>query len=90
MIVKIGRVELTEEEAQKIYEEGKYIVAASKIYQVHYSKNAGWCGSVVYKEPYGKAFTRRGRFYVMGGEEVNRMLERELLSKEKEGFSPLF
>lgn len=79
MIVKIGRVELTEEEAQKIYEEGKYIVAASKIYQVHYSKNAGWYSSVVYKEPDGKSFTRRGRFYVMGGEEVNRMLERELL-----------
>ena len=79
MIVKIGRVELTEEEAQKIYEEGKYIVAASKIYQIHYSRNAGYYGSVVYKEPYGKSFTRRGRFYVMSGEEVNRMLERELL-----------
>ena len=49
MIVKIGRVELTEEEAQKIYEEGKYIVAASKIYQIHYSRNAGYYGSVVYK-----------------------------------------
>lgn len=79
MIVKIGRVELTEEEAQKIYEEGRYIVAASKIYQVHYSRSAGWHGSVIYKEPYGKAFTKRGRFYVMSGEEVNQMLKIELL-----------
>lgn len=79
MIVKIGRVELAEEEAQRIYEEGKYIVAASKIYQVHYSRNAGWYGSMVYKEPYGKRFTRKGRFHIISGEEVNRMIKIELL-----------
>ena len=79
MIVKIGTVELFEEEAEKIYQEQKYIVTSTKIYQVHYSRNYGYYGSIVYRAPKGERMTRRGRFFVFDGKEANRLIGFELL-----------
>lgn len=71
-IVKIGNVELTPEEAEKYYSDGKYIVTYSKIYQLFYS--------AAQKTVYGQAIftqagmTRRGRFFAMDGETVNHLV----------------
>lgn len=75
-IVKIGRVELLESDAQKMYEENKYIVTYSAIYQLFYSVNAGIYGHKIYQVPTkGKGgLTRRGRFYAMDGKTVNHVL----------------
>lgn len=71
-IVKIGTVELTEEEAYKMYEEGKYIVTYSKIYQLFYSAaQKRVYGQQIYSQ---KGLARRGRFYSMDGETVNHIL----------------
>lgn len=72
-IIKIGTVELTEAEADRLYEEGKYIVTYSKIYQLHR-------GGRGYPHVYGqqvyhsKGMTRRGRFHALTGKEVNDLV----------------
>ncbi len=76
-IVKIGTVELTEQEAEKILQSGKYIVTYSRIFQVFHSPNAGYYGREVYYQP---KMARRGRFHVMAGSEINRMLGIQLLN----------
>lgn len=82
-IIKIGRVELLESEALKMYNDKKYIITYSKIYQLFYSKNAGVYGSVIYQMPTKGTggFTRRGRFFAMDAETVNHLLGFELLAR---------
>lgn len=74
--VRIGAVELAEEEAFKIYEEGKLIVTYSKIYQLFYSRPYGGVyGQPIYSRPMrGQGLAKRGGFYIMDGAEVNRLL----------------
>lgn len=71
-IVKVGTVELTFDEAFNIYQAGKYIVSYSGVYQLFYSVAQNQVSSrKVYNE---KGIARRGRFYVMDGKEVNRII----------------
>ena len=64
-MVKIGPVELTEQEAENLYKEEKFIVTYGKIYQVCYSPNAGYYGLCVYTKPTkGIGLVKRGRFIV--------------------------
>ena len=77
---KAGSVELTEKEAFRIYEEKKYIVTSTAIYQPHFSQPQ----SAVY---FSKVFTvkgmaRRGRFYTLTAAQINRILGEELLIEE--------
>lgn len=78
-IVKIGRVELTPEEAEQFYQEGKYIVTYGCIYQLFYSvaqKNV--YGQVIYRQP---GLTRKGRYFAMDAETVNHLVGHELVRK---------
>lgn len=77
MIVRIGTVELTEEEAEQIQRSGKYIVTYSRIFQVCYSLAAGWYGHELYYQP---KMAKRGRFHVMTGAAINKMLGFQLLN----------
>lgn len=79
MIIKIGNVELTEEEAYRLYTERKYIVTYSRIYQLHFSENlkGNIYGTEIY---YCKGMARRGRYFAMDANTVNNLLGFELVS----------
>lgn len=71
-IIRIGTVELTEQEAQQYYDDGKYIVTYSKIYKlVRTARNPEIHGHVVYT---AKGMTRRGRFFAMDAATVNHLV----------------
>ena len=78
-IVKIGTVELTADEAFRLYENHKYIVTYSKIYQLFYSQ-AQQCvyGRPIYESP---GLARRGRFHTLTGAEINRLLGVQLVNE---------
>ena len=82
-IIRIGRVELTEDDARKLYEEGKYILTYSKVYAVCYSKNAGYYGHEVYRTTTKGCggMCRRGRFHALTAAEVNNILGYKLLQE---------
>lgn len=80
-IIKIGSVELYESEVQKLYEAKKYLVCYKKIWQIHYSQNAGYYGQCVYTETKGN-LAKRGRFHTMSASEVNHLLGFNLLNEE--------
>lgn len=82
-MVKIGNVQLTQEEAEKIYTSNrKYLVTYNKIYAIHHSTNAGYYGSVVYQlTKKGEHFTKRGRFFAYPASEVNHLLGFNLLQE---------
>ena len=69
-IVKIGSVELTEQEAEQLFNERRYIVTYSKIYQLVYR-----AGAIHGKQIYSSAgMTRRGRFFALTGEQINHLV----------------
>lgn len=71
-IIRIGSVELTEEEALRMYEKKLYIVTYSNIFELHYSDSLKRvCGRQIYHEP---GLARRGRFHAISGEAVNRLV----------------
>lgn len=78
-IVKIGSVELTQEEAERYYSEGKYIVTYGCIYQLFHS--------TAQKTVYGKGIhkqsgmTRKGRFFAMDAETVNHLVGFKLVNE---------
>lgn len=80
-IVKIGNVELTKEEAQEIYREGKYICSYTGIFQIHYSQ--------AQKRFYGqkvidyKGYASKGRFYIHSASQINKVLGQKILREEK-------
>lgn len=80
-IVKIGNVELTKEEAQEIYREGKYICSYTGIFQINYSQ--------AQKRFYGqkvidyKVYASKGRFYIHSASQINKVLGRKILREEK-------
>lgn len=79
-IIKIGNVELTEDEALDHYEKGKYIVTYSRIYQLHYCQASGMVyGSQVYYSP---GMARRGRYYALDAKFINHMLGFKLLRED--------
>ena len=79
-IVKIGNVELYEDEARKLYEEKKYIVTYGGVYQLFYSN--------AQKKVYGqrvinqRGIARKGRFYTMTAEAINNVLGEKILIEE--------
>lgn len=76
---KAGSVELTEKEAFQIYDEKKYIATSTAVYQPHYSQ----AQKAVYfsKVLTVKGIARRGRFYTLTADEINRILGKEILSE---------
>ena len=76
-IVKVSTTELYEDEALRIYNEGKYIVNYSGVWQLHYS--------TVQKRVYGtkiidqKGISLRGRYHVMDAKTINDILGKKIL-----------
>ena len=78
-IIKIGRVELTEEGVQKLYEEKKYICTFSAIYQIHYSQaQQKFYGSKLYSI----GLAGRGRYYALTAKEINDICKKTLLRED--------
>ena len=79
-IIKIGSVELYEDEALKLYEKKKYIVTYGGVYQLFYSNTQ--------KQVYGrkvinqKGIANRGRFYTMDAKTINHILGEKILIEE--------
>lgn len=76
-IVKIGNVELTREEAETIYTEGKYICSYTGIFQIHFSsaQNKFYGHKVINY----KGYARRGCFYVQTAAQINHVLGQKIL-----------
>lgn len=76
-IIKIGSVELTEMEAERLYEEEKYIVTYSKIYKLEYSDAQKMVyGREIYNQ---RGLAKRGRYHTLTAAEVNHLLGFSLL-----------
>ena len=80
-IVRIGGVELTPEEAERYYLDGKYIVTYECIYQLFYSTaQKRVYGQVIHRS---QGMTRRGRFFAMDAETVNHLVGFSLVNDSK-------
>lgn len=77
-IVKIGSVELTAEEAYRMYRNDMYLVTYGKIYQLYYNVGKQRVFGVAIYKQYG--LCRRGRFHVLAAEEVNHLVGFELIN----------
>lgn len=86
-VIKVGTVELYEDEALKLYNEKKYIVSYGGVYQLHYSD--------AQKRVYGqkvidqKGIARRGRFYALPAEQINKILGEKVLNEDTETIKPI-
>lgn len=77
---KAGRVELTKEDAERIYTENKYICTSTAIYQPHFSQ----AQNRIYftKISDYKGLAGRGRFYTLTAEQINNVMGFEYLRTE--------
>ena len=74
-IVKIGSAELTEAEAKRLCQEGKYIAAFRRIYALRYSTAQQYVyGKEIYYERGTLPITKRGRFQILSPADVNRLV----------------
>ena len=79
-IVKIGNVELTREEAEKFYNEKKYICSYVGIFQICYSPAQNmYYGMKVINQ---KGYARRGRFYAHTAEQINHVFGKKILIED--------
>ena len=77
-IIKIGSVELYQSDVEMIYNENKYVVNYSGVYQIFYSQaQRQYYGKCVYR---CKGLTLRGRFFIKDGAAVNKLIGHELLN----------
>lgn len=74
---KAGSVELSKDEAFKIYNNKKYIVTSYGIFQPHYSQ----AQQQVYftQIAHVKGIAKRGRFHTLTGNEINHIMGYEYL-----------
>lgn len=79
VIVKIGSVELTEEEVKALYEAKKYICTYSGVYQIFYNENYGFSGQLII---HYKNLARRGRFYSLTAKEINKIIGKSILRED--------
>ena len=77
--IKIGPVELFIEDAEKLYNEKKYILTSSKVYAICYSKCIGYYSAQIHHKPKA-GYTRPGRFHAIDAKTVNDILGFELLN----------
>lgn len=77
---KAGRVELTKEQAEKIYAEKRYICTSTAIWQPHFSQ----AQNQIYftKISDYKGLAGRGRFYALTAEQINHVMGFEYLRTE--------
>lgn len=77
IIIKAGTTELTEQDAIRIYENQKYIVNYSGVFQPHYSaaQKQVYFSKVINI----KGIARRGRFYEMDAKTINHIIGKDIL-----------
>ena len=75
---KAGRVELTKEDAERIYANKQYICTSTAIYQPNFSQ----AQNRIYftKIADYKGMARRGRFYALTAKEINDVMGFEYLA----------
>ena len=76
---RAGNVELTKEDAERIYNNHLYIVSYSGIYQPHFSQaqNRIYFTQICMN----KGMARRGRFYRLSAKEINHIMGFEYLNE---------
>ena len=77
---KAGRVELTKEEAERMYAEKRYICTSTAIWQPQYSQAQGRIYFIKISDYKGLA--NRGRFYTLTAEQINHIMGYEYLRTE--------
>ena len=76
-IIKIGSVELTEQEAAAYYQQGKYICTSTAVWQIHYSQAQNrYYGTKLFSAP---RFARRGRYHALDAETINGIMGRQMI-----------
>ena len=60
-------------------EDKKFIVTFRSVYQIYYSKNAGFSSKRIYYQVKGLPLTKKGRFYIQQADFVNSLVERDLV-----------
>lgn len=77
-VVKIGTAEFTERGLWENVYQKKYVVTYGGVWQVFYSEaQKRFYGMIVLRQ---KGISRRGRFYLMTGSEINHVLNRDVLN----------
>ena len=78
-VVTVSYCEKTPEEAERYYQEGKYIVTYGCIYQLFYSTAQRTVyGKGIYKQA---GMTKRGRFFAMDAKTVNHLVGFKLVNE---------
>ena len=73
----IGGVELSRSEVEQYYNEKRYIVCFSGVFQINFSQaNNRFYGQLVIAK---KGISKRGRFYAMKAKEINDILNEKIL-----------
>ena len=72
-----GSIEIHPAELEWLYNHDYYILKYREIYQIHYSRNAGYYASLIYKA--ARPLTKRGRWDHARAEDINDMLGFDLL-----------
>ena len=77
--MKIGNFNFPENAAFKIYQDQKYILTYSHIYQLFYSSSS--CFTYAQSIYYKQGLTPRGKYQILTGSEVNRLLGYQLVNE---------
>lgn len=80
---KVGPVELWKEDAEKLLNEGKYILTPSAIYSIQYSPNydnGNYYGQRIHYKPRA-GYCRAGRYHALTAKEINDVLGFTLLNE---------
>ena len=81
-IVKIGNVELSGEEVERIYKENKYVASYKRVYQICYSQaQQAYYGYEIYYHDKSLGITKRGRFELLSGKRLNEIVGCKLVNE---------
>lgn len=76
--MKIGKIQINDAEARKIYESEQYIVTYGRVYQLHYSQASGMVyGNPIYQTP---GLSKRDTWQRMTARQVNSLVGFKLLN----------
>lgn len=77
--VAFGNLSLDERNVAKIYNDGKYVVTYSGVYQVHYSSSQNLYYGVKIIEYTG--IVKRGTYAILSAKEINEFIGKKILNE---------
>ena len=81
-IIKIGNVEFSKEEAERIYKENKYVASYKRVYQIFFSQAQNiYYGQEIYYHNQPIGITKRGRFEILSGKRLNEIIGYKLVNE---------